>query len=285
MTLFIGTSPFGPSPRGEWSGGFSVPDHVVWFEDSPRRVRGIFNGETVVDTRRAKLLHESRHLPRWYFPMEDVRMDFLEPAERHTHCPVKGEASYWTLRVGDREAENAMWSYPEPIAGSEFLAGYASFYLDRLDKWLEEDEEALVHPRDPYHRVDVMRTSRPVRVSFDGRVLAETTRAVALFETALPPRWYIPPEDVDFSSLHEEPRLETSCPYKGTTSMYWSADGDGGLGLAWCYSDPLPAVAAITGRVCFFSERAQVEVDGELQRDPETQWDTDGWVRRALAAA
>src|SRR5690242_19647537 len=120
MTLFIGTAPFGPAAAGQWSGGFSVPDHVVWFEDSPRRVRGVFNDEVVVDSRRVNLLHESCHLPRWYFPLDDVQMDLFEPTDRHTRCPVKGEASYWTLRVGGREAENAMWSYVEPIEGSKF---------------------------------------------------------------------------------------------------------------------------------------------------------------------
>src|SRR3712207_73616 len=118
-------------------------------------------------------------------------MDLLEPTDHHTHCPIKGEASYYSVRVGDRVAENAAWHYPEPIEGAPALAGYISFYFDALDEWLEEDDVVFGHPRDPYHRIDVRETSRHVRISLEGETLAESTRALVLFETGLPPRWYL----------------------------------------------------------------------------------------------
>src|SRR5437588_184628 len=79
---------------------------------------------------------------------------------KKTHCPYKGEASYWTLKVGDRESADAVWSYPAPIDGRDDIAGYMAFYWNRVDQWFEEDDEVFAHPRDPYHRVDVLRSSR-----------------------------------------------------------------------------------------------------------------------------
>src|SRR6476646_10494165 len=115
MTLTVGTGPFGRQRAGSFN--FTVPrEHgVIYFEDSPRRIRARFGGETIVDSRRAKLLHEQNHLPICYFPVDDVRMDLLEPTDHSTRCPFKGQASYWSVRVGDAVAENAAWSYPDPI--------------------------------------------------------------------------------------------------------------------------------------------------------------------------
>jgi uncharacterized protein (DUF427 family) len=278
MSLSLGTGPFGHRPAGVWSGGFDVPGHVIWFEQSPRRVRGRLGGETVVDSGAVKLLHESRHLPVWYFPVEDVRTELLEGTDRHTRCPVKGQASYWTVRAGGRIAENAAWSYPDPIEGSEFLAGHVAFDFSALDEWFEEDEQVFVHPRDPYHRIDVMETSRRIHVAVDGETVAETSHALALFESNLPPRWYLPAEDVRLDLLSHEPQLETACPYKGTAS-YWAA-GDPPRPVAWTYDEPIAEVARIARRVCFFGERdgIDVTVDGELERPGLTPWSSDDWM-------
>src|SRR5829696_6966497 len=91
------------------------PNHRVDTEVSPRWVRVKFNGETIADTKRALLLMETGILPVYYFPPEDVRMDLMEPTDRHTTCPYKGEASYWTLKVGDRVADNVVWGYLDPL--------------------------------------------------------------------------------------------------------------------------------------------------------------------------
>lgn len=280
MSLTLGSAPFGQAPGGEFNEAVSVDGRVMFWEDSPRRVRGKLGGEVVVDSRRVKLLHESGTMLRWYFPIEDVRQDLLEASEHHTHCPIKGDASYFSVRVGDRLAENAAWTYPEPIEGAPALAGYVSFYWDALDEWLEEDEPVEGHPRDPYHRVDVRRTSRRVRVSVHGRELADTTRAVVLFETSLPPRWYLPREDVDADALREV--QDTSlCPYKGTAS-YYAVEADGQLEdvLAWTYPEPLREVEPIAGRIAFFDERVDVTLDGEAQERPRTPWSTADWKKR-----
>ena len=116
MTLTIGTGPFGKQSHGTFNFDTGVlQPHTLYFEDSPRRVRVMFNGETIADSKRVKLLHETGHLPVYYFPKEDVRMDLLEESDHTTHCSFKGDASYWSVKVGDRVAENAVWSYPEPL--------------------------------------------------------------------------------------------------------------------------------------------------------------------------
>jgi uncharacterized protein (DUF427 family) len=268
MALTVGTGPFGTHPGGNFNR--DMPDHkgLIYFEDSPRRIRALFAGETVVDSRHAKLLHEHGHLPVYYFPEDEVRMDLLEPTEHHTRCPWKGEASYWSVRVGDRVAENAAWGYPEPLAEAPALEGYLSFYWDRMDAWYEEDEPAIVHARDPYHRTDILESSRQVKVAIDGELVADTTRALVVYETGLPPRWYFPPEDVR-EELLSDSDTQTGCAYKGFAS-YWSVGDEDDV--AWCYPEPTRDFERIKGRIAFFNERVELEVDGELQERPETQW-------------
>jgi uncharacterized protein (DUF427 family) len=272
MTLTIGTGPFGNQSTGTFNFDTGVlQPHTLYLEDSPRRVRVMLGGETVADSRRVKLLHETGHLPVYYFPMEDVRMDLLEESDHTTYCPFKGEASYWSVRVGNRVAENAVWSYPEPIDSAPPLAGYLAFYWRMMDHWYEEDEEVFVHPRDPYHRVDILESSRHIKVRVNGEVVAETARPKVLFETGLPPRYYFPPGDVREDMLVESDKT-TRCPYKGIAS-YWSVEAGGERveDLIWSYQDPIPEAAKIKGHLCFFNERIDLEVDGEEQERPQTQ--------------
>jgi uncharacterized protein (DUF427 family) len=212
-----------------------------------------------------------------------VRWELFEPTGLETHCPFKGDARYWSLRVGDRIAENVVWNYPEPLDGAPDLSELVSFYWEPLDHWYEEDEEVFVHPRDPFHRIDVLPTSRRVRVSLDGTELADTTNAKVLHETGLPPRWYIPREDVRFEALTEAEGIQTRCPYKGITSGYWSA-GDTEA-VAWTYDETLPEVAPIEGHIAFFNERVDIEVDGESEERPDSPFAGDDWLKRAKAPA
>ena len=142
--------------EGRESGFKTNPDYKVLLEPSPRRVRVKFNGEIIADSTNAHLLFETRHLPVYYFPLSDVRMDRMTPTDHHTFCPYKGTASYWSIRVGDRVSENAVWGYPEPYDEVAALGDFVAFYWDRVDHWYEEDEEIFVHARDPYKRVDAI---------------------------------------------------------------------------------------------------------------------------------
>jgi uncharacterized protein (DUF427 family) len=273
MGLMTGNGPFGPTPAGAFNFEPPAAGSAVYLDPSPKRVRAILGGETIADSRSAFLLHESGHQPVYYFPPEDVAMSFCEPTDHHTVCPKKGEASYYTLRAGSEVVENGAWYYPSPLEGApDGLAGLIAFYFNKMDSWLEEDEEIFGHPRDPYHRVDVIPTSASLRFMKRGEVLAETTRAMALFETNLPIRWYLPRDDVAASL---EPSDATSiCPYKGVAGYFnvRQADGTVHKDLVWYYAEPLAEARRVAGYVCFYNERVDVELDGVAVERPESPW-------------
>ena len=252
---------------------YGDPGHWIHISQSPRHVRVMFGGETIADSKHAKLLREAEILPAYYFPREDVRTDLLAATQSKSRCPVKGEASYWSIQVGDRRAENAAWSYTVPLSEAALLKDHFAFDWPKMDKWMEEDEEIFKHARDPYKRVDALPSARHVRVVIDGQTVAETRRPHLVFETNHPVRYYIRQEDVRMDLLI--PSATTSrCPYKGLAS-YWSVKlGAETLGdLVWGYMDPIPEIPKIKGLVCFWHERGcDIYVDDELVERPETKW-------------
>lgn len=249
------------------------PGHWIHVSESRRHVRVFFGGETIADSKRAKLLRESDILPAYYFPKEDVRTDFFSQSETKTQCAVKGEASYWSVQVGNKRAEDAVWSYTAPSSEASSLKDHYAFDWPKMDKWMEEDEEIFKHARDPYKRVDVMPSKRHVRVLIDGQVVAETRRPRLLFETNHPVRYYIPQDDVRMDLLLAS-GTTSRCPYKGAAS-YWSVKlGDERFDdIVWGYMDPIPECPKIRGLLCFFHERGcEIYVDGELIPQPQTKW-------------
>ena len=128
-----------------------------------------------------------------------------------------------------------------------------------MDRWFEEDEEVFVHPRSPYSRADAIRSNRRVRVELDGAVLADAPGSVIVFETGLPPRYYLDKATIDWSLLTPSDTV-TSCPYKGTTSEYWNANVDGKetTDIAWSYSFPTIPVTPIAGLVAFYDEHVDL---------------------------
>jgi uncharacterized protein (DUF427 family) len=258
---------------GKSPGYAKNPDYRVELEPTPRRLCVVFAGEVVADTTRGLMMHETRHLPVYYFPIADLRADLMVRTDHTTHCPYKGQASYWSLKVGERVSENAIWAYEDPYEEKPELKGVAAFYWNRVDRWYEEDEEVFVHPRDPYHRVDVVESSRPVRVVLGGETVAETRRARFLFETGLPVRYYIPREDVRMSLLAPSD-TKTRCPYKGQAA-YWSArvGGKDFPDIVWSYPDPIPECPKIRGLLSFYNENVDaIFVDGKEQERPKTKW-------------
>jgi uncharacterized protein (DUF427 family) len=245
----------------------------VHIEPSPRWVRAFFGGQPIANSKRALLVFEPRRLPVYYFPFADVRMDLLRPT---AYSAVAAEASplmRWTLEAGGRLVDNVGWSYRDPPdAAHEPLTEHVAFYWSKLDTWFEEDDEVFVHPRDPYHRVDVLNSSRHIRVLVGGQVVADTRRPRLLFETSLPTRYYIPKQDVRLDLL-EPSDTSTQCPYKGR-AVYWSVRiGETLLkDLAWSYPFPIPECPKIENLLSFFNERVDISVDGELQPRPKTQW-------------
>jgi len=260
MSLTISSGPLAGHAPETVNYRIDGPAHKLLMQEFPRRVRAVFGGQTVVDTTRAMLLHETGLRPQLYVPLDDIRADLIQPTDHHTYCPFKGTASYWTVTAGGQVAENAIWAYPEPNEESGWLNGYAGLYWNAMDEWYDEDERVEGHIRDPYHRVDVRRSSRPVRFLLGEVVLAETTRPLLLSETGLPNRFYIAAADVR-QDLLEESDTHTICAYKGTAS-YWtvSADGHKLADAVWSYPQATGDAAAVSGYLSFLHDDLTVEV-------------------------
>ncbi len=271
MSLTVGRGPFGRRPAGRFNVEMPPVERILYFEESPRWVRARLGGETIADSRRAKLLHEHGKLPIYYFPEDDVRMDLLEQGDEVEDSELKGTTVHWHVHAPGRSAENAVYAHPDPPDGAEFLRGHVAFDFGAMDEWLEEEERIDVHPRDPYSRIDVLPTSRAVRVSIDGELLSESGRSLVLFETGLPPRWYLPRDDVRMDLLVPNEK-RTSCPYKGHAS-YFSARVNGHLeeDLAWTYEEPRHDAADVRDYIAFFNERVDLEIDGESEELAATQ--------------
>ena len=229
----------------------------------------------MVDSLRTMLLHETGRLPVFYFPLSDVRDDLLEPSGKSVEARGKGVASLRTLRVGDRTARDAASVFEEPVPEASFLRDHVTFEWGAIDEWFTEDEQLFGHPRDPYSRIDVFKSTRHVRVSLDGQLLAESRRPKVLYETALPPRFYLPADDVRTELLVASPR-RTRCAYKGSASYSHVRIGDRLVeDLVWTYRDPQHDAAPVADHLCFFNERVDLEVDGERMERPRTQWSRD----------
>ncbi|MBA3338819.1 MAG: DUF427 domain-containing protein [Geodermatophilaceae bacterium] len=261
MSLTFGPGPLAFANRDRFNTDLSdAPKHLLYLHDVEKRIRGVLDGETVVDTRRGKLLHESGVLPQWYLPLDDIRADLLVESSTTTHCPFKGDASYYSLQVGDRLVEDAIWTYRTPLPESAWLEGLTGFYFDRLDTWFEEDDEVFAHPRDPFHRVDTHHTSRHVVVRAGGETVADTTRAIALFETGLGVRYYLPEADVR-SELLGPSDTTTQCAYKGAAGYRNLTVGAQTItDAAWFYADPFGEATEIAGYLSFAGTGLDVEV-------------------------
>ena len=245
-------------------------------ELSRRWVRGFVGDVAVVDSRSPLLFwDDSRPVPSYAFDPDDVRRDLLRPAVGEPppspwFFRPQGPVSAWfDLEVGDRVLSHAAWRRDAAELGDRLVLSWQPGLIDR---WLEEEEEVAGHPRDPYSRVDALPSSRHVVVSLDGKVLADSTSPVLLFETGLPTRYYLPEADVRLAELTPS-ATSSHCPYKGIADRYWdlaenSAGDFDGAGLAWSYSQPFPAVGRIKDRIAFYDERVDVTVDGVAQPRP-----------------
>lgn len=235
----------------------------VRIETTAKRVRAFLEGTAIFDTIRAVLIWEGPHFPVYYVPSADVDPNVLVPSDRTERSPSRGDARFWSVRAGDRLAEDAARQYPD--SPFEALRDMVRFEWDAMDAWYEEDEQVFTHARDPHHRIDILRGSRHVEVIIDGVVVADSRRPTLLFETGLPTRYYLPLTDVRTDLLRQS-ASSTGCPHKGTAS-YWSLEVDGQLheDVVWTYPLPLPESQAIAGLASFYNEKVDIRVDGLLQ--------------------
>jgi uncharacterized protein (DUF427 family) len=212
------------------------------YEPTEKWVRAQLDGHTVVDTKRALLVWKpDTVVPGYAVPREDLRFEELP--------------------------DGAAEGIDDPD-----LEGYLALDFHAFDAWFEEAEPIVGHPRDPFKRIDIRESSRHVQVQVGGETVADSRRASLLFETGLPVRYYIPPDDVR-SELLTPTDHETYCAYKGQAS-YWTveAGGERHENLAWTYSEPLSDSRQISGMIAFFNERSDILVDGEPMARPKTQW-------------
>jgi len=246
----------------------TAPDGQV--EPAPRRVRGVLSNRIVFDTTRALYVWEWPGYPQYYIPVGDVDADLLVDEHQQEHLR-RGTAHQHGLRVGETSRPGAARVYREDA--DEQLVDTVRFDWAALDTWYEEDEQIFVHPRNPYTRVDAIRSSRQVRVELEGVVLAETASPVMAFETGLPTRYYIPRTDVHFEHLLSTDTV-TQCPYKGTTTDYWSVRAGGVThpDLAWSYDFPTRQLLPIAGMVAFYNEKVDHVLDGQPLERPTTHF-------------
>jgi len=239
-------------------------------EPAPRRVRGQLGGRTIFDTTRARYVWEWPFYPQYYVPVADMAPDVLVDEQR-TQKLKRGVAAVYGLAVGDEQRPGSVRVYGADADPA--VAGTARVDWAALDAWFEEDEQVFVHPRNPYVRVDALRSRRSLRVELDGVVLAESDAPVLVFETGLPTRFYVDRGDVQWPHLRRTD-TQTECPYKGVTTDYWSVvTGDQvHADLAWSYAFPTRQLLPIAGLVAFYDEHVDTYLDGELRPRPVTHF-------------
>ncbi|HSO96809.1 MAG TPA: DUF427 domain-containing protein [Acidimicrobiia bacterium] len=241
----------------------------VRVEPGAKRVRAYLGGQPVLDTTHPTLVWEVPYYPAYYVPRDDVLAD-LKPSPKTDHSPSRGDATYFDVVVGTTVVETAASQYPtSPL---EELRELIRLDWNAMDAWFEEDVEVFVHPRDPYTRIDTLPSSRHVEVIVDGVTVADSTHPTLLFETGLPPRYYVPKTDVRLDLLRESPTT-SACPYKGF-ARYWSVDTGRSVAedVAWSYPTPLPESERVAGLVAFYNERVDLRVDGEMLERPRTHF-------------
>jgi uncharacterized protein (DUF427 family) len=234
----------------------------VKVEAGRKRVRAYLGGQLVVDTIRPQLVWESPYYPTYYIPAGDVKAQ-LAPTGKTEHSPSRGEAELFDVVVEGKTAESAARRYAEsPL---EELRELVRLDFDAMSQWFEEDEPIFVHARSPYTRVDILASSRHIRVEIDGVTVADSHQPRIVFETGLRPRYYLPLTDVRMDLLRSSD-TETHCPYKGTAN-YYSVDSGTAVheDVVWYYRTPLPESQKIAGLAAFYNEKLDIYVDGVLE--------------------
>jgi len=251
---------------------YTISPHSSEFGPSLRWVRVYFNNQLIAESKKMMLLRESDHLPIYYFPKQDVQMDYLRPSDHTAHSDRKGDGIFWHVQVGDKSAKDAAFTFQNPPGNGLKLEDYIAFEWGKMDAWFEEDEEIFVYTRDPHKRVDVIQSSRHIKVVIDGITVGDTKRPWLLFETGLPIRYYMPKHDVRMDLL-ERTDTVTHCPYKGDAHLYSIKIGDTRHeGFAWIFRFPTLECTRIQGLVGFFNEKLDIYEDDILLPQPKTVW-------------
>ena len=228
---------------------------------SPKRIRAVFAGVTIVDSNTAYLFRGGGP-PLYFFSKDEVRKDLIAATGR-TATDSRGMTALLDIRVGDHIAKEAVTEYVDTTEGLEFLKGMVSIRWGEMDGWFEENEEVFVHARDPFKRIDIVRSDRHVEIVVGGAKIADTNRPVILIEPGHPIRYYLPKVDVRMDLLQPSETL-SHCPYKGEAKYYsLQLAKDTTKDAAWCYEYPVQEASKIAGLLCFFNDRVDaIHVEG-----------------------
>ena len=257
MALAIGTAPFSEQPTGHFDVAPPARPLLFW-ESFPKRLRVVAGGQTVVDSRNVVALHETGKMMRLCAPWTDVRRELITGSNTVKGGRL-GPLRAWSVGTG-RPVAQSIDTPPEAAAA---LKDLVIFDLEKADAWYLEDDLGYAHPRDPYHRFDVQRSSRHVVVRAGDSLIAETRAPAILFETSTPTRFYFPPDAVRTESLVMSETV-SRCPYKGD-GQHWHAIVDGRriADAAWSLTTPMGDAPMIPRWFSFYPEKLTVEVDGQ----------------------
>jgi uncharacterized protein (DUF427 family) len=239
-----------------------LPERLLYAEPLRRRMRVKFGGAWVADSEDVVLLHEPGRYPVAYFPLGDITAGALEPSEHTTRHRDFGATSWYTVRAGEHSKPRAAWQHSELPGYASDLKGRIAFAWRAMDGFYEEDERIVGHAADAYHRIDIRQTSRHLVVRSGDRVVADSSRPLALYESGFAPRWYVPRADIDESALTAV-QGQTFCPYKGACSYYDIADAQR---AAWSYENAWAEVRRVSGLVSFEPDKVPVHLDGSPLR-------------------
>lgn len=234
-----------------------LPKRLLFVEPLRRRLRVKLAGQWIADSENVLLLHEPGRYPVAFFQLSHVRSDVLVSENRTTQHTDFGDTEWFTVTVGEHRAARGAWQYTALPDYARELQGRVAFAWRAMDAFYEEDDRIVGHASDAYHRIDIRHSSRHLVVKDDLRVIADTRRPLALYESGFAPRWYAPRQDVDESALIPA-QGQTFCPYKGLCSYY-----DIGVHkrAAWSYLQAWPEVGSISNFISFEPDEVAVFLD------------------------
>jgi uncharacterized protein (DUF427 family) len=265
MGLAWQQGPLSERSVGHFLSPVPLPERLLYAEPLRRRMRVRFGGVWVADSERVTLLHEPAHYPVAFFPRDDVEAGVLEPSGKVTKHRDLGATEWFTVAGGGARAERGAWAYTDLPGWAGALDGHVAFAWRMMEAFFEEDERIVGHAADLYHRNDIRTSSRHLVVRDGERVVAETRRPLALYESGFAPRWYVPRDDIVPGALSAV-EGQTFCPYKGLCSYY---DVGERRRAAWSYLEAWPEVAKVAGYVSFEPDLIDVTLDGrKLELEP-----------------
>ncbi|MGP0036617.1 MAG: DUF427 domain-containing protein [Solirubrobacteraceae bacterium] len=260
MGLSWQQGPLGRDPIGTFLTTTPMPERVLYLEPLRRRMSVELGGSIIARSEETVILFEPGRYPVAYFPIGDIDQNVLQPSDHATTHPDLGETKWFNVVGGDGETtRRGAWGHVDPPAQAAALRATVAFAWRTMDAFYEEDERILGHAADPYHRIDIRRTSRHLVVQHDGRLIADSHAPLVLYESGFAPRWYVPRSNVDAEALHGV-EGQTFCPYKGLASYYDIGDA---RNAAWSYRAPFEDVARIADLVSFYPAKVTVTIDGE----------------------